>query len=116
MSKKRTQVESLNLQHISVYGSLGDPLKKFADQEGYVCWDVNIYNEAKLLSDEELEYEYNAWANEMNSSDWGEMDLDAEDQNDPENYADWRYLRNGAAAYAVERVIRSISKWRKTND
>lgn len=116
LSKKRLKIEGLNWQHISAFGSFGEPLKRFADQNGCVCWDTNIHNEARLLPDDELEYEYNAWVNEMDSGDWGEMDPGREDPNNPENYADWRYLRSGAAAYAVEKAIRNVEKWRKTSD
>lgn len=107
------QVQSLNWQHISMFGSLGESLRRFADQKGYVCWDVHIQNEAKFLNDAELDYAYESWINQMNSEEWGEPAVGREGSDDPEDYPDWCYLRSGAAACAVEKVIRSIDKWRK---
>lgn len=116
LKKTRLNFERADCRHITEFGFFGKPLSRFADAKGFVCWDADLRSQARLLQSDELEYEYSAWVKEMDSSDWGEMDSDAEDPNDPENYADWRYLRNGAAAYAVEKAVRNLEKWRKIND
>ena len=115
-NKKKTKIETLNWNHISAFGSFGDVVRRFADRNGYVCWDAHIHKEAKLLSQEDLEFEYEAWTREMEEGEWGEIGPGCTDEDDPENYPDWRYARNAAAAYAIEKAVRGIEKWRRSND